>query len=281
MPIASVVLAMGKKPMTENEAIHKLVQAAYGEVGYHESGNNYNKYAADPRIKQLYGWDVQGQPWCETFTAFLFINTFGYTDGTAMTYGGSASCATHAQLYKNNYAWDTEPQKGDQIYFIVNGGINHTGIVVDVSGATVTTIEGNYSDKVAVNTYYAHDQNIAGYGRPNWSVVANEQEPEPGPDEGDDSDVIHPQHRRTYFHLEYGDGIGNPKPQVKAWQDLLICWGYKEDLGKGGADGEFGSLTMMATKKWQTKVKGIGGGVEVNGIVDEDDWIEAVYVPTE
>ena len=258
--------------MTQNEAVHALVQRAYGEVGYREGTNNFNKYAEDPRITKLYGWNLQNQPWCEVFTAWLFINTFGYDDGVAMTYGGSAACATHAQLYKNNGAWYTTPQKGDQIYFIYNGGINHTGIVVDISGSTVTTIEGNSSDRVAVNTYFTADSKIAGYGRPNWAVVANE----PDPDPEDDSDIVHPTHRRSYFHLEYGDGIGKPLPQVKAWQNLLLCWGF--DIGKTGADGEFGTLTMLATQRWQEKVKGIGGDVEVNGIVDEDDWKEIIYV---
>ena len=256
--------------MTESEAIHALVQRAYGEVGYHEGANNFTKYAEDARISKLYGWNVQNQPWCETFIAWLFIIVFGYDDGTEMTYGGSASCATHAQLYKNNNAWSMNPRKGDQIYFIVNGGINHTGIVVDVSAATITTIEGNYSDRVATNTYYLNDPQIAGYGVPKWSTVANE----PEPDADDDSDVIHPIHRRSYFHLEYGDGINDPKPQIKAWQNLLLCWGF--DLGKCGADGEFGTLTMLATQKWQEKCKGIGGDVEVNGIVDEDDWKEII-----
>ena len=57
---------MENQHMTDAEAIHKLVEKAYGEVGYHESGNNWTKYAADPRITQLYGWDVQNQPWCES-----------------------------------------------------------------------------------------------------------------------------------------------------------------------------------------------------------------------
>lgn len=259
--------------MTKDEAIHALVQRAYGEVGYHESGNNYTKYAEDPRIAKLYGWNVQNQPWCEIFTAWMFINTFGYDDGVAMTYGGSAACATHAQLFKNNDAWSVTPRKGDQIYFLVNGAINHTGIVVDISGSTITTIEGNYSDRVATNTYYINDPQIAGYGVPKWSVVANEQDPAPT---DEDTDIIHPQHRRACFHLQMGDGIGDPKPQVKAWQNLLLCWGF--DLGKGGADGEFGTMTMLATQKWQTKARGIGADVEVNGIVDADDWENIIYV---
>ena len=267
--------------MTKNEAIHALVQKAYEEVGYHEGSNNWTKYADNPLITQLYGWNVQNQPWCETFVAWLFITVFGYTDGVAMTYGGNAACGTHAQLYKNNGAWYTSPQKGDQIYFLSMGAINHTGIVADVSGATITTVEGNYSDRVATNTYNVNDPKIAGYGRPNWAVVANEPDPEPD----DDSDVVHPQHRRACYHLEYGDGCRGkgykPQASIRAWQEFLICWGFEKELGADGADGEFGKNTEKATKLWQTKAKGLGADVEVNGVVDTDDWEQIIFVPTE
>lgn len=110
-------------------------------------------------------------------------------------------------------------------------------------------------------------------------VISDDDEPA----EDGDLEIIHPMHRRTFFHLEYGDGIktkehpeAEPLPQVKAWQSLLLCWGY--DLGKYGADGEFGTLTMLATQKWQEKAKGIGADVEVNGIVDEDDWKEIIRI---
>lgn len=110
-------------------------------------------------------------------------------------------------------------------------------------------------------------------------VISDDDEPA----EDEDPEVIHPMHRRTYFHLQYGDGIktkenpkAKPSPQVKAWQALLLCWDY--DLGKYGADGEFGTLTMLATRKWQEKAKGIGADVEVNGIVDEDDWKEIIRI---
>ena len=100
----------------------------------------------------------------------------------------------------------------------------------------------------------------------------------PGEDP-DQGDIIHPLHPRSYFHLQYGDGIDDPKPQVKAWQNHLLCWGF--NIGVTGADGEFGTMTMLATQKWQAKVKDLGGNVEVNGVVDADDWEEIIYVPTE
>lgn len=119
---------------------------------------------------------------------------------------------------------------------------------------------------------------------PCWDCVMRYPEAIDDGDPAEGSDAVHPSVRRTYFHLQYGDGCTKgqkPLPQIKAWQNLLICWGYEKDLGKYGADGEFGTLTMVTTQKWQQKVKDMGGDVEVNGIVDEDDWKEIIYVPTE
>jgi LysM repeat protein len=50
--------------------------------------------------------------------------------------------------------------------------INHTGIVVSASGGIVRTIEGNSGDAVRSNAYGIGTPTIAGYGRPNWSIVA-------------------------------------------------------------------------------------------------------------
>lgn len=174
---------MARKHMTKEEAIHKLVQLAYDQLGYKEGTNNWNKYASDPRMKQLYGWNVQNQPWCAVFVNWLFINAFGYPEGADMTYGGSAACSVQAGYYKAKNAWSMTPHKGDQIFFIVSGGINHMGIVVDVSCSTITTIEGNTSDSVAKRTYYIGDPSIAGYGVPNWSIAADL--PDDDPDEDD------------------------------------------------------------------------------------------------
>lgn len=159
--------------MTIQEAKQKLVSLARSQVGYHEGANNQNKYADDPRVTTLYGWNVQNQPWCGTFVNWCFLNAFG-TIGGQMTYGGSAACAAQANLYKNNGAFTQSPLVGDQIFFYSGGGINHTGIVVEVNGSAIRTVEGNYSDKVSLCTYTAGNSVIAGYGRPKWSLAANE-----------------------------------------------------------------------------------------------------------
>ena len=149
-----------------------------------------------------------------------------------------------------------------------------------MNGNDIQCVEGNYSDGVGLTRYQLGNSIIAGFGRPNWTVVADPEtvtkplvdvvEIEP------QFDIVLPDHRRTYIHLEYGDGLDDPWSPVKAWQSLLQCWGYVLD-----ADGEFGFITENATKQWQQKAQEIGADVEVNGVVDEDDWTEIVHVPEE
>ena len=246
--------------MTKDQAISQVISLAYEQVGYREGPNNYNKYAEDPDVCQAIGWNVQNQPWCATFVVWLHINSFGYDLGQEVMYGCSASCSVQAGYYQSHGAfYYGDPQRGDQIFFYADGGINHTGIVVDISGSTITTVEGNYSDSVCQNTYFVGDSHIAGYGRPDWEL-AEEQDPL-DPDE------------RVYPILKYGDGLNAPKKVVKAWQSLLLAWGY--DLGRGGADGEFGSMTLTATNKFQKEV-----GITADGVVGEETWKEAIFMPS-
>ena len=99
-----------------------------------------------------------------------------------MTYqtlgSGSALCSTSASFYKAHNAFFNYPEVGDQVFFYVSGGINHTGIVEKVSGSgsnwtSITTIEGNSSDSVARHTYSKGNGTVAGFGRPKWSIVSN------------------------------------------------------------------------------------------------------------
>lgn len=253
--------------MTTDEAVHKVVSLAYGEVGYHEGANNWNKYADEPMITQLYGWSLQNEAWCAVFVNWLFLVAFGFYQGSNMTYGGSPSCRDQANCYRRNAAFYDHPQKGDQIFFFAGGEINHTGIVADVSGSTITTIEGNSSDGVNQRTYFVGDSKIAGYGRPNWAIVANEK------GEDDEDPVPEPiDEPRAYPVIRYGDGSISPMDTVKAWQMLLICWGY--NIGKWGADGDFGVMTMQRTKELQKRC-----GIEEDGIVGKETWQQAIRMP--
>lgn len=218
--------------MTEDQAIKKLISTASSEIGYKEKASNKNlddktanagkgnftKYARD--LVNLIGSPYsQGAAWCDMFVDWCFIQTFGKDNAKKMLGGWSAYTPTSANFYKNSGRFFKSPKIGDQIFFKNSERINHTGIVVNVSSNTVYTIEGNSSNQVMKRSYYMNDTKIAGYGRPNWSIVTTKEEPknEPWPKamvEGVDiSDVLNPnvfdvhKYREAYADLDsvFGD----------------------------------------------------------------------------
>lgn len=226
--------------MTISEAKQKLVDTALAEVGYREGGNNYTKYAADPGITKLYGWTPQNQPWCCVFVNWVFLTAFGYDLGSKLTYGGTAACANSAQLFKSAGAFVYFPQVGDQAFYFSGGGINHTGIVVKVEGSSFTAVEGNYSDKVSLVQHNVGHSDIAGFGRPNWSLAAQDQSAELTFSAGSACSE-----NAQVTTLKKGT-IGE---DVKALQKRLISLGYS--CGPDGADGKYGNNTMKAVTQFQ------------------------------
>ena len=268
--------------MTIENAKAKLVAWCNAQVGTPEGWNNYNKYAADPRITRLLGWDAQNQPWCDLFTDEAFIDVFGLEIGAAMTYqpigSGSALCSASAQFFKNAWAWSSRPEVGDVVFFYVSGGINHQGIVTGVSGNTITTVEGNSSDMVARRTYQIGASNIAGYGRPKWALAASvsgtdtgsqgEAAPDPAAAQSDKgSNVPGKTCDVTLPELRLGD-TGKP---VERLQTLLIGRGYycggRSYGGREQPDGEFGPATEVAVKDLQ-----LVAGISQDGVVGAKIW---------
>lgn len=171
--------------MTRNEAISKLLTWANAQIGTTESGDNWNKYAQN--MSAAYGWNVQNQPWCDVFVDAGFVECFGIENAAKMTYqpigGFSAACRYSAAYFAAQGALVQTPEPGDQIFFRDSDGvINHTGIVVSANGGIVRTVEGNSGDAVRSNAYGIGAPTIAGYGRPNWSVVAGSDNNVPATD---------------------------------------------------------------------------------------------------
>lgn len=251
--------------MTVTEAKEKLLNTARAELGYKEGNNNYIKYAEGKWDNQFFGWELQNQPWCDLFVDYCFTHAFGMELGAAMTYQkvghGSALCRTSAQYYKNNGAYFNYPEVGDQIFFYYDGNINHTGIVETIQGEganwrSLITIEGNSDNQVRRNTYYKGNPILAGYGRPKWSLVADIND-EPAPTPTPSTKPI-----TSYPLLKYG--MYN-SADVKLMQSNLIKLGY--DLGRWGADGDFGNDTLKAVKKFQSD-----HGLLVDGEVGDETW---------
>ncbi len=250
--------------MTIQEAINKVIAVAQGEVGYRESGNNWHKYAGE--LTTAYGWNTQNQPWCDVFVDWCFVKAFGVAAAGKMTYqpigGFSALCRASADYYKTNGAWSKSPEPGDQIFLIYEGGINHTGIVERVSGGVVNTIEGNSSDMVRRGAYAIGAANIAGYGRPKWSVVVNNESSTQAPAaEGPSANPDDPFVPAVKYHAyTYNVAVsllkkGDFGPQVKHMQQLLDANGFPCE-----ADGKFGNKTFEALKDFQR-----AAGINVDG----------------
>lgn len=250
--------------MTIEQAKYKLLSYALDQLGYHESGDNWNKYAAMPEMTQLLGWNAQNQPWCNIFVNACFISCFGLEIGAAMLYqpigSGSALCRASADFFKTAGAWierGRTPEPGDVIFFFRNGDINHMGIVSRVAGGSVVTIEGNSGDSVAERCYSVSDGGIAGYGRPRWELAAEGEDINVPTEEPVVPDVTE---KRFYtLRLPYLSR-GSFGELVAAVQTLLILEGYP--CGPDGADGDFGPNTEAAVREFQDQL-----GLTPDGIV--------------
>lgn len=171
----------------------RVVSTAAKETGYLEKASNarldektanagsanYTKYWRD--VYPQY----QGQPWCDCFVSWIFMQAFGKETADKLLCGGLMSfyTPTSANYFRKQnrfYTAGSTPKVGDQIFFKNGGTICHTGIVVDVTGGRVYTIEGNTSGASGVvangggvcrKNYPLSSSYIAGYGRPDWTIV--------------------------------------------------------------------------------------------------------------
>lgn len=181
--------------MTKNEMLEIILQ----EEGYLEkvktcsetnlylkrkdAGNdNYTKY-----------WDIvdrtmQGQAWCLAFLVAMFHKCFGKSVAQKlmfMTSGYTYYTPTSANYFKNNSSWFNTPKVGDFVFFKNSTRIHHVGLVIDIDDKHIYTIEGNTkggSNIVDANgggvfkkEYLKTNPNIAGYGRPKYSLLDGEK----------------------------------------------------------------------------------------------------------
>ena len=118
----------------------KVLDAALAELGYRESpaGSNRTKFG------KWYGMD--GQPWCMMFVQWVFHQIGGEGRLPART----ASCGALMRSAKAVGCWVTRDYRpGDIAIFDFSGSntrTEHTGIVIEVRGDSLYTIEGNTAD---------------------------------------------------------------------------------------------------------------------------------------
>ena len=248
------------RKMTQNEAIEIILNIARNEIGMHEKASNSNlddktansgsgnwtKYARDlDAVTNFYNGMKNGYPWCDVWYDWLHYKAWGATIAMKVLCqperSAGAGCYYSAQYYKQAGRWVTTPQPGDQIFFTYAAGeYSHTGLVESVGNGMVNTIEGNSSDQVIRRSYPLSSGAIIGYGRPNWDAVSGvsaaevaESMPAPTGSTGG-SRIL----RR-----------GSKGADVTEMQKKLLELGY--DLGRYGADGDFGNDTYNAVILFQ------------------------------
>lgn len=285
--------------MTKEEAIKAVVDLAEAEVGYHEKasnanlddptgnsgGNNWTKYARDlDALPDFYNGKKNGYAWCDIFVDWLFVQCFGAEKGRQMLYqpeqSAGAGCLYSAGYYKQANAFHrANPRVGDQVFFSYSAGeYSHTGIIVDVNGNTITTVEGNTSDSVGRRTYETSNRSIAGYGTPNWELaveiwekpwvvvvdgkVVNSGDPQAEPQK-EEAKAEQPKENHSWTPplLKY-----DPDNYYEAVK-LLQCHLNVRNFNSGKADGYYGAITQAAVNRAKSFY-----GLEADGICDQPLW---------
>ena len=243
-----------------------VINVAKSQIGYLEkksnadldsfTGNagssNYTKYNRD--MKAWAGSANINDQWCQNFVDWCFVKAYGLTAAKALLGGFTNYTPAGSNYFKKRGLYTKRgagtPAPGDVIYFYSTskGRIGHVGIVEKVTSTKVYTIEGNTSGAsslvtngggVRAKSYSLKSTYIDGYGRPPYASVNPTNEVPATPDQ-------------TTYKL--GDRVlknGMSGPDVKELQSDLIKLSY--NLGKWGADGEYGDCTELAVRNFQTQ----------------------------
>ena len=245
----------------------KVIDWALAQVGYHELPGNHNKYSQYlDNIPGFYAGKKDGFAWCDCFIDAGFCQCYGVVGAKELLCQPDnslgAGCLYSANYFRNKgQFFRSGPQTGDQVFFsYCTGEVSHTGLVVEVSATTVTTVEGNSADAVQKKTYSINDSQIYGYGRPDW--------------DGSVSVDIPQEAKRPYkYHMtQYPVTLallrrGDYGPQVVAMQAVLNAKGFACT-----ADGEFGMDTEKSLKSFQKAAglidDGEYGGQSMNALMN-------------
>ncbi len=155
--------------------IEKLIEVCEGEIGTSEpkGDDKYIKYYNETG-SMSFGMNVA---WCAIFVTWCKAKAG--IDKSVIPHFASCDLGKNwfeeRSLYKKSraYGGNYVPKRGDIIFFSSKYAQNdstHVGIVTNVSGNAVSTIEGNTSNKVARRSYSVASKYIIGYGVPEYKT---------------------------------------------------------------------------------------------------------------
>jgi len=147
------------------------------------AGGKFNKFARElDALGDFYNGKKNGFDWCDVFVDWCYVTTFGRDIAQKLLCQPDRSLGAGTgyslNYYKQKGRLFSTPQPADQIFFGTAMATTHTGLVTAVKDGYVHTIEGNAGKPSAVRArkYAIGNKTIKGYGRPDWSLVPEEQE---------------------------------------------------------------------------------------------------------
>lgn len=184
-------------------------------------------------IGEEYGWN--GVAWCD-ITVSVVLRRIGLGPQPVDT-GHFASCWFHQQAYRNGETgeWLGMPlalylRPGDQ-FFMGRTGSDHTGFVesIDVMTGMVTTLEGNWADRVC--RVVRHISKFYGFGRPNYDVGTYVDAPPPSATQG----------RAVLRKGNRGAAVGKVQEYLNTFANAGLL-----------VDNDFGDATDTAVRAYQS-----------------------------
>lgn len=212
----------------------KFLKIAQSQIGYAEQKDGTTKYGV------WYG--IPKGDWCAMFVSWC-ANQASVLNDRIPKYAG---CGDGVRWFQKKNQWVSVPKAGD-IGFLkptkAGATSSHTFIVKKVSGNTITTIEGNLSDKVKLTTRKLNATNILGFGSVQWGEDKHYSGEYPTLPSRGYFYCKYDEKRKRYTHIDKGT-------EVKKLQQFLN-WALDGNLS---TDGEFGLNTEKAVKKFQKLV---------------------------
>ncbi|MBR3293184.1 MAG: CHAP domain-containing protein [Oscillospiraceae bacterium] len=247
--------------MDEWEKRQELVRTAEALIGRKEADQShreiidvYNSIRPLPRGYRMRYED----PWCAAF-----VSAVGEMCGLGCAVLPECGCEAMLALYRKRGEYrgrDYDAQPGDLIFYNWdgNGSVDHVGIVAARSADAYTVIEGNLSDAVGSRRISRDWAMIAGFAVPDYGCACGEPPQEtPGTSPAEPAPIA----LQTLPTLAYGSrGL-----TVKAMQGILIVRDCA--CGPDGADGEFGTNTVAALRRFQQRER-----LDVDGICGVKSW---------
>lgn len=227
----------------------ELIDIARSYVGTKETGSNINIFAKKlDKAKYYVPQKKQGVPYCMVFLDCCTWEYFKEDNDKAHKwlyqplYNDLSAGAKYQQKYfMDNHRYSKIPNIGDWAF--IGYPAKHGCLVINVGIKTITTIDGNHSNKVDIVVRNRSD--FHGFGHPEYY------------DEGEVCMI-------AMKVIRKGDECG----EVLTLQSLLKCKGYKGSNGKVLAlDGKFGTNTESALKDYQKKNE-----LTVDGIAGQSTW---------